>query len=543
MTLHGAILYVLALVCLSSAFHSTRPQTVRLDRATVIGTTDGRTTSFLGIPFAQAPVGKLRLQLPKPMTRYTGIINATVFGNQCIQQTVTPPTVPSDFPPEIAEFLVAMRAGPNVPQSEDCLNINVIIPAGTRPGAKLPVAAWIYGGGYQVGSNAVRPGAVVVNRSIEIGQPVIFVSMNYRLSAFGFLGGREVQNAGIGNLGLHDQREALRWVQRHIEAFGGDPRKVTIWGESAGSQAVAFQMLTNGGNTEGLFRAGWMESGSALPTGDLSKLQGTFDFIASEVGCATAKDALECLREVPMERIVVAQNKTPTFYQTLNTPWMPHADGVFLRDHPQTLVVEGSVADVPFVLGSCEDEGTLFTLSHLDLTTEQDAASFIKSTFFPNASDTTIARLLELYPANPVAGSPFGTGNAFAFTPEFKRLAAFQGDYIFQATRRFLLDQRAGKQVVRSFLSERNKVRGLGAAHTTELANVFGGGDMTDFLIGFVNTLDPNGGPQTYWPEYTTRSPQLLAFVDGEISLKVIPDTFRKEAMDFVTQLSLAEPI
>ena len=74
-------------------------------------------------------------------------------------------------------------------------------------------------------------------------------------------------------------------------------------------------MLTNGGNTEGLFRAGWMESGSALPTGDLSKLQGTFDFIASEVGCATAKDALECLREVPMERIVVAQNKTPTFYQ------------------------------------------------------------------------------------------------------------------------------------------------------------------------------------------------------------------------------------
>lgn len=120
------------------------------------------------------------------------------------------------------------------------------------------------------------------------------------------------------------------------------------------------------------------------------------------------------------------------------------------------------------VAGSCEDEGTLFSLSTLNLTwvsqnryfvvhdltpyrTEEEAAAYLKSNYFPNASDATISRLFELYPADPAAGSPFGTGNAFAFTPEFKRLAAFQGDFIFQATRRFLLDQRAGKQVVRSF--------------------------------------------------------------------------------------------
>ncbi len=83
--------------------------------------------------------------------------------------------------------------------------------------------------------------------------------------------------------------------------------------------------------------------------------------------------------------------------------------------------------------------------------TAQEVAAYLKSNYFPGASDTTIARLLELYPANPAAGSPFGTGDAFAFTPEFKRLAAFSGDFIFQATRRFLLDQRANKQVARSF--------------------------------------------------------------------------------------------
>ncbi|TFK87018.1 carotenoid ester lipase precursor [Polyporus arcularius HHB13444] len=518
---------------------------VRLDDATVIGTSDGVSTSYLGIPFAEAPVGKLRLQLPQPISRYTGVINATTFGNQCIQQTINLPTIPANLPPAISEFIGPMAIFPDVPQSEDCLNINVIVPAGTRPGAKLPVAAWIFGGGYQIGSNAVRPGAVVVNRSVEIGQPVIFVSMNYRLSAFGFLGGREIQEAGLGNLGLQDQREALRWIQKHIAAFGGDPTKVTIWGESAGSQSVLFQMVTNGGNTEGLFRAGWMESGSALPTRDFSKLQPTFDLIVSETGCASARDRLACLRGVPAEAIAAAMDKTPTFlsFQALNTPWMPHADGVFLKDGPQQLVLKESIADIPFVIGSCEDEGTLFSLASLNLTTAQEVAAYLKSNYFPGASDATIAHLLELYPANPAAGSPFGTGDAFAFTPEFKRLAAFSGDFIFQATRRFLLDQRANKQVARSFLSERNKVTGLGATHTTELVNVFGGGDMTDFLVRFVNTLDPNGGPQIHWPAYTPQSPQLLAFVEGNTPLTVIPDTFREEAMTFVTKLSQEQPL
>ncbi|KAI0763837.1 carotenoid ester lipase [Trametes elegans] len=540
-------LFRLVLCSAMLAGASARLPTVRLDEAAVIGSSDGVVDQFLGIPFAQPPIGNLRLQLPQPVERYKGIINATQFGNQCIQQTVPPLDLPSFLPPEIKPFVLAMTIPPDVPQDEDCLNLNVIVPAGTKPGDTLPIAVWIFGGGYQVGSNAVRPGAVVVNRSIQLGQPVIFVAMNYRLSAFGFLGGEEIANAGLGNLGLQDQREALRWIQKHIGAFGGDPTKVTIWGESAGSQSVVFQMLANGGEPEGLFRAGWMESGSVTPVGNVSEIQSTFDFIASEASCSDAIDILQCLRLTSTDVIKFAMDKTPTYlsFQALNTPWMPHADGLFMPDNPQNLVQLGRIATVPFVVGSCEDEGTLSALPSLNLTTNQEAAAYVKSNYYPHASSANISRLLELYPEDPALGSPYGTGHAFAFTPQYKRLAAFQGDLYFTAPRRFLLNQRSGQQVMRSFLSERNKVKGMGATHTTDLANVFGGGDMTDFLIRFVNILDPNDpkGKETYWPPYTVESPQLLAFVEGRTRLRVINDTFRQEANEFLMQLGLEQPI
>ncbi|KAH9910401.1 carotenoid ester lipase precursor [Epithele typhae] len=472
------------------------PPTVKLDDATVIGFNAGLNDRFLGIPFAKPPVGALRLQLPQAILHFSGVINATSFGNQCIQQTIITPNVPSNFPPEVEAFIAPAAAPPDAPQSEDCaLNINVIVPAGAKPRDNFPVAVVR---GYQVGSNAVQPGETIVNRSIELGQPIIFVSMNYSVPpAFGFLGGSDIQQAGLGNLGLQDQREALRWVQKHIAAFGGDPSKVTIFGESAGSQAVLFQMVTNGGDTEGLFRAGWMESGSALPTDDFENLQPTFDFIVSETGCAERKIAISA-----------AMDKTPTFLSFQLLTGIEHTvdaacDGVFLEDGPQKLVLDGSIANIPFVVG------TLFSLAPLNIT--GSTRSILKSNYFPTASDADIQRLLELYPADPAAGSPFGTGDANAFTPEYKRLAAFQGDFIFRAPARFLLNQRASKQVA---APSRDKIPGLGATHSTELGNIFGGGDLADFFVRFVNTLDPKA-----------------------------TDTFRREAMAFVTQLGLAHPL
>ncbi|EIW58877.1 carotenoid ester lipase precursor [Trametes versicolor FP-101664 SS1] len=532
-----------------AAAASTVP-TVTLDEGTIVGTSDGFLDQFLGIPFAQPPVGKLRLQLPVPVSPYSGIVNATAIGNQCFQQALPAPPVPSGAPSEIGQFLQAITAsegpGAGPPQSEDCLNINVIVPSGTQADAKLPVAAWIYGGGFQVGSNVLEPGAVVANRSAGIGLPVIFVAMNYRLSAFGFLGGKEVKEAGVGNLGLQDQREALRWIQKYISNFGGDPTKVTIWGESAGGISVAHQMAANGGDTEGLFRAAWMESGSLYSNGDIEELQPTFDFIASEAGCASAEDPLACLREVPAEVIVNAMDKTSTIFSadSLNIPYFPHVDGVFIKGNTENLTIDGKIANVPFINGANEDEGTLFSLAPLpNVTTEEDFAEFVKNNYFPRASNETIARILELYPADPAAGSPFGTGDQFAFNPVYKRLSAFQGDLIFHGPRRFMLEQLSGKQVARSYLSERSKIPGLGAAHSTELGNIFGPGDMTDYFVRFVHTLNPNSPPGNfYWPEYTPGLPQLLTFVDGNVSLKVTTDTFREGAIQFLTDLSLEQP-
>ncbi|KAH9855288.1 carotenoid ester lipase precursor [Lenzites betulinus] len=520
---------------------------VKLDKAFVIGTGDGIVSQFLGIPYAQPPVGQLRFQQPQPVTSYKGVVNATTFGNQCVQQALVLPNFTASVPDTISQTLSALVSvedqGP--PQSEDCLNLNVITPAGATPSSKLPVVFASIACGFQVGSNEIEPGQVVVNRSIELGKPIIFVATNYRLSALGFLGGSEIKNAGLGNLGLQDQRTALRWVQKHISAFGGDPTKVTIWGESAGSISVASHMITNGGNPEGLFRAAWMESGSAFPSGDITKVQSTFDFIASEVGCASARDVLSCLRGVPMTSIKAAMDQTPTVisFEALNIPYWPHADGVFLKDHPQRLVIEGSVADIPFVAGSNEDEGTLFSLSSLNLTTQDDLAGYLRSNYFPAATGSNINDVLTHYPADPATGSPFGTGDQFALTPVYKRLAAFQGDLIFQAPRRFFLSQRSAKQPAWSFLSQRNKIPGLGAIHSSELSVIFGGQDMTDYLVRFVTSLNPNGGSDLHWPNYTPNHTQLLTFLDGDTPLEIIPDTFRKDATDVLTQLSLAQPI
>ncbi|KAI0657931.1 carotenoid ester lipase precursor [Cubamyces menziesii] len=545
---------------------------VTLDRASIIGMTDGGMTQFLGIPFAQPPVGKFRLQLPQPLEPYTGVINATTYGYQCMQPEIVPPTIPAYLPPAVHEFFGSISS-PAVPQNEDCLTVNVILPAGTNPNAKLPVAAWIYGGGYATGSNAAMPGEAVVSRSMALGQPVVYVSMNYRVGAFGFLGGREVMEAGIGNLGLQDQRAALRWIQEYISNFGGDPTKVTIWGESAGSQSVAFHMVTNGGDNEGLFRAAWMESGTVQPAADITSLQPTFDAIASAVGCTLGSArVLDCLRAAPADAIKTAMDEQSAVfgYTGLSVPWSPRVDGVFFKHDSARLLLYGQVADVPVVVGDCEDEGTLFSIPSLNITTDAELAQFLKTNFLAHAPPWALARVLELYPADPAAGSPFGTGAAYNFTREYKRLAAFQGDLVFQGMRRFFLAQRAlwSKQPAWSFMFAKNKITGLGAPHSSDLADVYGGGELTDFLVRFVDTLDPNPSPRPhpdpdsssqsnsssgsapagdgtiYWPEYTPWSKQMLLLSDeeGGAPQQLMADTFREEAIGYLNYLGIEYP-
>ncbi|KAJ7480554.1 carotenoid ester lipase precursor [Mycena latifolia] len=520
--------------------------TITLDAGTFTGTVgSANTQSFLGIPFAKPPVGDLRFRLPVAIPAYTGAHDATAMGLSCPQQEIDLPIL-TGLPAEVVDDVVNSIFGLVFPASEDCLTINVIKPATATAMSKLPVVAWIFGGGFELGSPSMYDGKTIVERSIAMGEPVIYVSMNYRLSAFGFLASKEVKAAGVGNLGLQDQRQALRWVQKYITAFGGDPTKVTIWGESAGAISVSLQMLANGGNTEGLFRAGFMQSGSPIPVGPIENGQQYYDAIVAKTGCSGAADTLACLRTVPYATLLAAQNASPGIfsYQSLVLAWLPRADGTFLSDNPQRLVQQGKVANIPFVTGDCDDEGTLFSLSTTNITTDAQFLQYIQTYWLPQATTAQGVTLNTLYPSDLIDGSPFDTGLLNNLTPQFKRIAAFQGDSVFQAPRRFFQQALSGKQNQWAFLSKREKaVPLLGSFHATDILNVYFDGELTDYLINFATTLNPNGKTVPNWPAYTTASPNMMTFLDGLIPTTISQDTYRAAGMAFLTNITLQFPI
>ncbi|KJA16248.1 hypothetical protein HYPSUDRAFT_219571 [Hypholoma sublateritium FD-334 SS-4] len=523
--------------------------TVKLDNGTFTGITAGGVSQFLGIPFAQPPVGNLRLQLPQPNLPYNDAFLATTFGPACPQQNINLP-LPPGLASEAVDMLTNLGVNVAFPFAEDCLMINIVTPATTTAKSKLPVVLWLYGGGFEKGTASfpLYDGSVIVERSILLDMPVIYASINYRVSAFGFLASQEVKDAGVGNLGLQDQRQAMRWIQKYISAFGGDPSKVTIWGESAGAISVALHMVANGGNAEGLFRAAFMESGSALPVGDITDGQPHYDALVQQTGCAGSNDTLQCLRELPFDSFKEAMDMSPGIFdfQSLNLAWPPRADGVFLTDHPQKLVQEGIIANVPFVSGDCDDEGTLFSLSTLNITTEEEFQDYVQNTLLQGlgVTDVEIAQLAALYPSDLTQGSPYGTGVTDALSPQYKRLASLQGDLIFQAPRRFLLQNRAGKQTAFAFLSQRFKTLPiLGSMHVTDLLNVYGGEELTNYLVRFVTTLNPNGFGNVLWPQYTLQSPTLLTFLDGVDPITFTQDTFREQQIAFLNNLTLNHPL
>ncbi|KAF9220267.1 alpha/beta-hydrolase [Gyrodon lividus] len=515
--------------------------TVTLDSVSVTGVSSGSVNMFLGIPFAQPPTGNLRFQRPQALPPYSSNFSATEYGSACPQQVIALPIV-SGLPAETYGYLTSMTSNivDDTSSAEDCLTLSVVAPADVTPDSKLPVVVWFYGGGFEVGSNNQYNGSVIVEKAIALGVPAI-----YRILAFGFLASQEVKDAGVGNLGLQDQRLALYWVQKYINAFGGDPTKVTIWGESAGAVSVALQMVTNGGNTDGLFRAAFMESGSPISVGDITHGQKYYDALVYETGCSTACDTLQCLREVPYETLLNAMNQSPGIFshQSLVLTWQPRVDGVFLTDAPQYLVQRGCVADVPFITGDCDDEGTLFSFSTVNITTDTQLEEYIQTYWYPNATSAEIQKLMQYYPADITQGSPFDTGALNALTPQFKRLAAFQGDTIFRAPRRFLLQNRSGKQNMWTYVSKRLKtVPFLGSFHSSDLLNIYGGEDLASYLVRFVSNLDPNGGSDLYWPQYTAAEPTMLEFLDGLVPQALAQDTDRVEAMTYLTDVSLAYP-
>ncbi|KAI0699615.1 carotenoid ester lipase precursor [Cerioporus squamosus] len=524
-----------------SSNHTT--PTVQLGHATVIGARNGAVQSFLGIPYAESPVGDLRLRLPRLIENYHGTLNATTYGHPCLQQAAD---TLAEFPPEVLQalepFIAASSATANVTESEDCLYLNVVRPANVSADAKLPVLFWIYGGSFTDGSNAMLAynGTAIVQRSIELSKPVIYVALNYRLHVFGFLGGEEVKAAGVGNLGLHDQRTALRWVNTFIRSFGGDPSKVTIWGESAGALSVFLHLYANNGDPTGLFRAAIMNSGTSVPTRDITEVQGTYDFVVDHVGCANATNTLACLRSAPADSLLTAAKIAPND----NNPFLPRVDDSFITMPPMYLPSRGKVANIPLITGDVKDEGTIFVFDGLNSTAnDEEFMSYVTRFLLPGATPADLHTLLELYPSDPAAGSPFDTGDANAFSTQYKRLAAVFGDWFFFGPRRLFLDEVSSKRTAYNFLSARGNFTGIGDFHGSDLINAFGPGDMTDYFIRFVHDLNPNGPTGVQWPRYDTSARSTLQFNDGTVPLNVTVDDERLAGTEELNSLALRFPL
>lgn len=277
-------------------------------------------------------------------------------------------------------------------------------------------------------ANGVYNMSWMVGQSVNMGKPIIGVSFDYRLSAWGFLGSQEALDAGIGNMGLKDQRVALRYIKENIKSFGGDPDKITIFGESAGGGSVGFQALAYDGKDEGLFRGVISESGadgSAMKS--LDTRNAAYNNLTVATGCDGAYDTLECLRQVPFEELNSA------IVNHTSGGFGPMVDGEFLTDYPSVLLKDGKFVKIPMLAGTNSDEGTLFGGATIDM--EEEIIASLQDAGF---GDDAFQIMLALYPNIDALTLPAGymTPTDGSVGRQFKRYATIQTDTGFLSWRR-----------------------------------------------------------------------------------------------------------
>ncbi|KAJ6563667.1 Alpha/Beta hydrolase protein [Mycena vulgaris] len=373
-------------------------------------------THFLGIRYAAAPLGDLRFRAPLPPAHVPGVQDGTIEPNQCLQTSKgLSPTNPLET-----------RAAPVVNSTEDCLFLNVYFPsdaAGT-PVKNLPVLFYIHGGGYLAGQASASNGEDLINQS---NRGLVIVVIQYRLGVFGFLPGTEVKKNGALNAGLLDQDFALRWTNKHITKFGGDPSRVTIWGQSAGAGSVLQHVVANNGRTEPqLFRAA-MTSSSFLPAqyhynDRIPEL--SFSKVVAQSNCTSAADALACLRSTDVDVLQAAniQINNGAFFGTYTL--VPVVDGEFITQRPTLSLLQRKVNGGALLSVTNTFEGFKF----VDQTTGDTAnATQYALTLFPNFGPTQADAVGSLYAGlgTPLFQETALMGESIFICPTYLLLHAF----------------------------------------------------------------------------------------------------------------------
>jgi len=495
---------------------------VRVGSGRVSGVASGDVRVYKGIPFAAAPVGKLRWRPPQPVVTWEGIRRCTAFAPSCPQ------------PRQIVGRDVGER-------SEDCLYLNVWTPAEAADG-RLPVMVWIHGGGHTTGSGSLS----YYDGESLARQGVVVVTINYRLGPLGYLAhpllSKESGRGVSGNYGMLDQIAALRWVQRNIAAFGGDPGRVTIFGESAGAVSVCRLMISP--LAKGLFHRAIAQSGGAHGRNrhlrqtwyGMEPMEKVGERLATALGCDQADDPLAALRAASAEQLLEASRPSQGLFGK-GIKFGPVIDGWAIPDDPTDLWAAGKQHSVPFMAGSNADEGSVF-LKQLPIRHILGYKLTVRMMFREHAD-----RVLALFPAQTdqdvrPAMNRMVTMSAFAAPMRSLARSMAKVDapgYLYHFTR----------------VAPGTAVKPYGAFHGLEIGYVFGtlkpalGPTPRDWELSkamsacwarFAKTGDPNGEGIPAWPVYQAATDQHLEFGDA-VEVKA---GLHKSACDLFDELAAA---
>ena len=512
---------------------------VTIDTGQVEGTAQDGMTVYLGIPFAAPPVGDLRWRAPQPAAKWTGVKSATAFAPACIgggspsgirTQATGRANAPAPAPAPAAQARGRQGGPPAARSSEDCLYLNIWTPA-RAANERLPVMVWIYGGGFVGGSTA---GALTTGERLA-GKGVIVVSIAYRVGPFGYLAhpglSAESKDRVSGNYGVLDMIAGLQWVKRNIAAFGGDPQKVTIFGESAGGIAVS--MLSASPLAKGLFRGAISESGGSFGPPSLPALPGENMLLmkdaerlgqefAAKAGAASVAD----LRRLSAAEVAAAAAGST------GITW-PVIDAHVIPDDQYKMYEARRFNDTPILVGYNSDEGLSFGVP----ATPDAYREATRQRYGPYAD-----RLLAAYPTD--------SDKVSKSARDLTRDAAF--GWATWSWARLQTRHGKGKAYLYYFDQHPNYPAdspnaGRGSAHGSEIQYVFQhlpasatdsdkaiSETMAVYWTNFAKNGDPNGPGMPVWPAYDDGDPRSMYFsqtasvgpVPGLASMKVLDEYF-----------------